>query len=280
MTVDLEVAYNNRARVPEHVDIQARWYADSAAYRATAWADLDLGYGVAARNRYDLYHAAKGGPRPPLVVFIHGGYWQRGERESNAFVARHFNAQGISVAVPSYTLCPATTIERIIGELRQCIAAIWERSGTRPVVVGHSAGGHLAACLLATDWTAYAPDLPPDLVCCAYAISGVFELAPLIPTSLNEALKLTDATAIASSPLLWTPPPKERTLVAAVGATESGEFHRQSLDLAHVWGQAGVKAECVLVPKANHFTIVEELMNPDSAMVARIAAMARASALA
>jgi arylformamidase len=279
MTLDLEREYNNQARVPEHPAIQARWNAASDAYRATALADLDLGYGLAERNRYDLFHADRGGPRPPLVVYIHGGYWQRGDKSMYAFIAKHFNAQGIAVAIPTYTLCPKTTIARIIDELRQCLAAIWERTGQRAVVVGHSAGGHLAACLLATDWRKFGDQLPPDLVRCGYSISGVFDLEPLIPTSLNVALGLDAATAREVSPLWWPGPPKQRTFVASVGAAESGEFHRQSLALAERWTAVGVKAECVMVPSANHFTIVEGLANAESAMVARIAAMARMSAV-
>jgi arylformamidase len=278
MPLDLELEYNNQRRVPEHPAIQARWNTLSAEYRTTALADLDLGYGLAERNRYDLFHAASGGPKPPLVVYIHGGYWQRGDKSMYAFVARHFNAMGIAVAIPTYTLCPATTIARIVDELRQCLAAIYERSGQRAVVVGHSAGGHLAACLLATDWRAFGDDLPPDLVRAAYSISGVFDLEPLIPTSLNVALELDATQAKSASPLFWRAPARDRVFVASVGEMESGEFHRQSLALSHLWTASGVKAECVVVPRANHFTIVDELANSESAMVGRIAAMARLSA--
>jgi arylformamidase len=95
---------------------------------------------------------------------------------------------------------------------------------------------------------------------------------------LNGALKLDAQTAKLVSPLLGPAPAFSQTFVAAVGETESGEFHRQSLALAHAWTRSGVKAECVVVPTANHFTIVDELGNADSAMVARIAAMARMSA--
>lgn len=273
-TLDLEAEYNNRKRVPQHAEIQARWAAASEAYRKVAKADLDQGYGAGARNRYDIYHSAAGDRDAPLVVYIHGGYWQRGDRHDNGFVARELNAKGVAVALPSYTLCPAVGIMDIVGELRQCLKSLWEKSRQRPVVVGHSAGGHLAAALLATDWSKIA-DVPTDLVRAAYALSGVFELSPLLPTSLNEALKLDPPKAREASPLLWPPPQKARSLVAAVGGDESQEFIRQSLDIASAWGKAGVKAECVIVPGANHFTIVEELANAESAMVARIVALAK-----
>jgi arylformamidase len=279
MTLDLDAEYNNQKRVPEHPGIQARWNKASADYRDRAVAELDLAYGPGARHRYDLFRGAEtSAARPPLVVYIHGGYWQRGDKSMYAFIAQTFNAMGIAVAIPTYTLCPAVTVGDIIAELRQCLAVLWRTLGQHPVVVGHSAGGHLAACLLATDWSQVGTDLPPDLVRSAYSLAGVFDLEPLIPTSLNAALGLDTASAHAVSPLYWTPPPPDRTLIAAVGAAESGEFHRQSLAIALAWSNASVKAECVMVPAVNHFTIVDELGKPASAMVARIADLARASA--
>lgn len=272
--LDLEAEYNNRKRVPQHAEIQARWAAASDAYRKIAKADLDQSYGSGARNRYDMFHPASGGSGAPLVVYIHGGYWQRGDRHDSGFIAKELNARGVAVALPSYTLCPAVGVMDIVGELRQCLKTIWEKSRQRPVVVGHSAGGHLAAAMLATDWSKVA-GLPTDLVKAAYALSGVFDLSPLLPTSLNEALKLDPAKAREASPILWPPPSKASKLVAAVGGNESQEFLRQSLDIASAWSKAGVKTECVVVPGANHFTIVEELANAESAMVARIVGLAK-----
>jgi arylformamidase len=129
--------------------------------------------------------------------------------------------------------------------------------------------------MLATDWTGR-DGVPSDLVRAAYAISGVFELEPLIPTSLNEALRLSPQTARDSSPLLWPPPRAGSTLVAAVGGAESSEFLRQSGDIAAAWSAAGVNAERVVVPGANHFTVVDEIARADSAMVNRILELARA----
>lgn len=272
--LDLEAEYNNRKRVPQHAEIQARWAAASDAYRKTAKADLDQSYGSGARNRYDMFHPASGGSGAPLVVYIHGGYWQRGDRHDSGFVAKELNAQGVAVALPSYTLCPAVGVMDIVDELRRCLKAVWEKSRQRPVVVGHSAGGHLAAAMLATDWSKVG-GVPTDLVKAAYALSGVFELSPLLPTSLNEALRLDPAKAREASPIHWPPPAKASKLVAAVGGNESQEFLRQSLDIASAWSKVGVKTECVVVPGANHFTIVEELANAESAMVARIVGLAK-----
>jgi arylformamidase len=272
-SVDLEAEYNNRRRVPEHPAIAARWEKTSETYRSEAKCELDKAYGKGERNRYDLFHPRTGSPSG-LVVFIHGGYWQRGDRKPYSFVAREFNAMGLSVAVPSYTLCPAATVLEIIDELRQCLQTVHEHTKLNPVVTGNSAGGHLTAAMLATDWSKVR-GAPTGLVKAGYAISGVFDLAPLIPTSINELAKLDTTSARAASPLFGPPPDKSRTFVAAVGGNESQEFIRQSLEVTDIWSKAGVKAECVLVPDTNHFTILDELARPESAMLARIAAMAK-----
>jgi arylformamidase len=274
--LDLEAEYNNRQRVPEHGEIIARWLSASAAARASLGGERDVPYGTGERLRYDLFHArGTAAANLPLVVYIHGGYWQSRHGHDFAFVAPALVANGLAVALPSYNLCPAVSVGDIIAEMQSFLIALWGRTRQRPVVVGHSAGGHLAAAMLATDWSKAGSGVPADLVRVAYAISGVFELEPLIPTSLNAALRLDADTARQWSPLLWPAPAKDRTLVAAVGANESQEFIRQSLDMAAAWSGSGVKAECVVVPAANHFTIVDELARPESAMIARIGLLAR-----
>jgi arylformamidase len=270
--MDYEAEYNNRRRVPEHPKINARWQAASDAYRGTARAELDQAYGPGERQRYDLYFADA---RPaPLVTYIHGGYWQRGDREGYAFLARALNAAGLDVALPSYTLCPAASVMDIVAELRTFLAALWAKTKTYPLVTGHSAGGHLTAALVATDWSKLA-GVPADLVRAGVPISGVFELAPLVGTSINASVGLDSASARAASPLLWPPPPKGRTVVAAVGGDESAEFLRQSRELADVWGRAGVKTECLVVPGTNHFTVVDALADPANALHTRVVALAR-----
>lgn len=274
MPLDYETEYTKHRSLPEVPDIQARWAKASDAYRAEASVQLDQAYGPGERQRYDLFRPKGDVKDVPLAVYIHGGYWQRGEAKPYAFVARAFNERGIAVATPSYTLCPATKVIDIVAEMRQCLKTLWQRTRERPVVIGHSAGGHLAAAMVATDWSKVG-DVPTDLVRAGYSLSGVFDLAPLVGTSLNEALKLDVLSAREVSPILWPAPPKDRTLIAAVGANESQEFIRQSLDIAGAWSRAGVKAECVVVPSANHFTMVDELARPESAMLARIVGLAR-----
>jgi arylformamidase len=271
-TIDYEAEYNNRKRVPEQVEIAERWTMLAAAYRLAGDTQLNQRYGSRERQRYDLFRAADADA--PLAVYIHGGYWQRGDRKDYSFVARELNALGITVAIPSYTLCPAVSVMEIGDEIQQCLAALWKQTKKRPTVIGHSAGGHLTAEMLVRHWGGFA-GVPADLVRAGYAISGVFDLAPLIGTSLNEALGLKAGIARAASPLFRPPAPKGRKLIAAVGGDESAEFLRQSREIADKWSTVGVDVRCEVIAGTNHFTIVDELIRPGSAMLAQIVALAR-----
>ena len=269
--IDYEAEYNNQ-RVPEHVAMNERWSMLATAYRLAGDTQLNLPYGSRERQRYDLFHAAD--KDAPLIVYIHGGYWQRGDRKDYSFVARELNANGITVAIPSYSLCPTVSVMEIGDEIQLCLAALWKRTKKRPTVIGHSAGGHLTAEMLARDWSGFA-GVPADLVRAGYAISGVFDLAPLISTSLNEALCLTAGTARAASPLFRPPPPKGRRFVAAVGGDESEEFLRQSREIAKNWSRVGFDARCEVVTGTDHFTIVDKLITPGSRTLTQIVALAR-----
>jgi arylformamidase len=144
----------------------------------------------------------------------------------------------------------------------------------RPLVMsGHSAGGHLAACMLATDWPAFDASLPADLVLAAYTISGLFDLGPLVETSINKALHLDQAAARAVSPLFWRAPVRG-SLDAVVGGNESAEYFRQSQTIVDLWGNAGLATRFGTVPDANHFTAIAPLADPDSPMVSRLRQLA------
>lgn len=263
--MDLEAEYNNRARVPESGAIIGQWARDAAAFRES-WAagSLDIPYGEGERERFDLFEATPGGP---VAVFIHGGYWQALDKSFASHCARGLLGHGVTVAVPSYDLCPAVPLRRIVEQMQAACAALHRRTGRRLLVAGHSAGGQLAAMLMATDWKAIDPSLPAGLVGAALPISGVFELEPVRPTSLGTALRLTDEEARALSPR-WRPAaPGE--MHAVVGGAESGEFLRQTRDFAAAWGGSHE-----VLPGANHFTVLDPFTDPAHPLVARAAAMA------
>jgi len=262
--IDYEAEYNNRARVPEHPAVMAGWVRDAAAYRESHPPRF-IPYGTGARNVIDFFDGDGNGP---IVVFIHGGYWQALDSSSFSHLARGLNAHGISVAIPSYDLCPDVSVKQIIGEMRMASREL-ARLSQRLVISGHSAGGHLAACMLATDWKAFDARLPSDLVAAAYAISGLFELAPLVGTSINRALGLDEAAAKAASPL-FLQPPAHGSLDAVVGEAESSEYFRQSHTIVERWGQAGIPTRFGTVAGANHFTAIAPLAEPNSPMVSRL----------
>jgi arylformamidase len=266
--IDYEVEYNNRARVPENPAIMAGWARDAAAWRELH-APRSIRYGAGVRNTIDLFPGDNNGP---IVVFIHGGYWQAFDGSSFSHLAAGLNAHGISVAIPSYDLCPAVTVDQIIGQMRTASREL-ARLGRSLVISGHSAGGHLAACMLATDWPALDASLPSDLVVGAYSISGLFELEPMVETSINKALRLDSATAVAASPLFWKVPARG-SLDAVVGEHESAEYFRQSRTIVDRWGAAGLATRFGTVPSANQFTAIAPLTDPNSAMVARLKELA------
>ena len=266
--IDYELEYNNRARIPEHPALFAGWARDAATYRERH-APRVIGYGAGARNKIDFF---AGDDRGPNVVFIHGGYWQAFDASSFSHLAGGLNAHGIGVAIPSYDLCPDVTVEEIIRQMRNAVREL-ARAGQPLVMSGHSAGGHLAACLLATDWPAIDASLPQDLVIAAYSISGLFDLGPLVETSINKALRLDLASARAASPLFWKAP-AHGSLDAVVGETESAEYFRQSRSIVEAWSAAGLPTLFGTVPGANHITAIAPLADPDSPMVARLKQLA------
>jgi arylformamidase len=269
--VDYEAEYNNRARVPENPAHIAGWARDAKAYReANAGLWRTVSYGAGARNVIDIFPARNEGA---VVVFIHGGYWQALDISFFSHMAAGLNAHGIGVAVPGYDLCPNVSVDDIIQQMRMASREL-AKLGRRLVVSGHSAGGHLAACMLATDWRGEDPSLPADLVTSAYAISGLFDLVPLVGTSINTNLRLDEAAARRASPLFW-PMPSHGTLDAVVGANESAEYFRQSRSIVDAWG-AKITTRFEPVPDANHFTAIAPLADPQSAMTLRLRQLAQA----
>jgi arylformamidase len=273
MSIDYEVEYNNRARVPEHPEIFARWQRDAEAYRIEATterrAELGFKYGPSPRQFIDLFTPKSGGANVPLAMFIHGGYWRSLEPAMFSQMARGMNARSITVAVAGYDLVPQVAIRDIIAQIQAACVQLWKRFGRRIMVCGHSAGGHLAACMLATDWKAL--NAPADLVPSVMTISGVHDLSPLIHIANNVEFKLDAAEAKRVSPIHWTAP-KGGALDAVVGGNESAEFLRQSKIIVEAWGKDNA-TRYEAAPGMNHFTVCDPMSDPGSAMTARLVAL-------
>ena len=274
-TIDYEKEYDNRARVPEHPQIFARHAREAEGYRkSAALAQLGISYGATARQIVDFFPGKGAGASAPLAMFIHGGWWRTREPASFSQLAAGANANGIDFALAGYDLAPTVTIAEIVEQMRAACAMLWRNMHKRIMVIGNSAGAHLAACMVATDWATVAADLPGDLVPAAYGISGVYDLAPLTQISVNADLKLDDATARQLSPLYWSIP-AGRIFDAIVGSLESSEFLRQSRIIADAWAKRGVKTRYEVIPGVDHFTIVDLLVDPNSAMTRRTVELAK-----
>lgn len=277
--------YNNRALVPNHGEHLARWArvsADVLAAVATAEGAANLNRRYSARAPacvLDVFAAQPDGglqgrasPLKPCVIFIHGGWWRALDKADHAFIAPAFTRQGVHVVVPNYTLCPTASIDDICLEMVEAVAWVWRQAPAlgidrrRIVVAGHSAGGHLAAMMLACRWPAWDAQLPARVVRAAVSVSGVFDLEPLRHTPfLQQDLKLTPASAKRLSPArlpMQAAPPGRLSLL--VGGDESSEFHRQAALIAEAWGPKRVDAP-VSLPGLNHFSVMDDLAREGSA---------------
>jgi arylformamidase len=264
MKIDLEAEYNNRARVPEHPAIIAGWARDAAAYRAEAGRRMSrIDYGPSERQHIDVFAPGQPDPDALPVLFIHGGYWQGLDPSSFSHMAKGLNAHGVTMGVAGYDLCPDVTMAQIVAQVRAAAAAFKATLGAPGyVAAGHSAGGHLTAWLVASGASA------------GLAISGLFDLEPLVPTTVNLKLGLTSEEARAQSPRLQHPP-AGAICDCWVGGAESSEYLRQSRTLAAVWAGCGADTSYVEVPGTNHFTVIAGLAEPGSAITKRLADMSR-----
>ena len=255
----LDAAYNNGAAVKESAQIVAGWEARSARFRAAHSEALDLRYGPDERNRIDYFAARRDGP---VLMFIHGGYWQNRAKELFAFVAEGPLAWGVNVALIGYTLAPQKRLDGIVAEIRAALD--WLHAGiptlggdkNRLFLSGWSAGGHLTA--MAMDHPAVSGGL---------AISGIFDLEPMRLSYINEKLRLDQDEARRNSP-----GPSRKPLLVAYGADELPEMCRQSEDYAKL-----LNAKATSLPRRNHFTVLEELASPHGALTALVRQLTGAS---
>jgi acetyl esterase/lipase len=251
----LSRAYDNSGAVADSAAHLANWRARSDSLRAEPGHNLDIPYGPRPRNRIDLF--ACGLPKAPLIAFIHGGYWQRNAKEGFACMAEGPLSLGLDVALIGYTLAPEVSLSGIAEEIRAALRVLRARDDTnglgrrRFVVSGWSAGGHLAA--LALDW----PEVDAGL-----AISGIFDLAPIRQTILNEALQLTAAEVETLSPIRQVSR-CAAPLVIAYGTEELPELQRQSLEYAAARKATVRTTQLKAIQLRNHFSILEDLILPE-----------------
>ncbi|MET0538638.1 MAG: alpha/beta hydrolase [Xanthobacteraceae bacterium] len=262
----LDAAYNNTAAVADSAQWLARWSEASAKLRQRPDARLDVAYGK--RPRACLDYLPCGAARAPLFVFIHGGYWQRNDKQIFTCMAEGPLARGFDVAVPGYTLAPEARLRDIVGEINGALSFLVDRRAAfgfdreNLFVGGWSAGGHLTAAVCGHP--AFAGGLP---------ISGIFDLEPISFNYLNEKLDL-DAAEIAELSPLRVLPARMPPLRMFVGGAELPELRRQSVDYAQAARERSLPVEFNLLPGHNHYSILDEIRRSDGAVTRALCSLA------
>jgi len=252
-----DAAYDNNAAVRNSAALIAERNRMSETLRASRKSFLDMPYGDRERTKIDLYPADD--KTAACLVFLHGGYWQRNSREVFAMLVEGVAAHGWSVAIPGYSLAPDASLTEIVTEISRSLDWLAQNGGSYgisgPVVLsGWSAGAHLVAMAL-----------EHPRVTAGLAISGVYDLAPIRDTGLNNALELTDQEIARLSPLRL--PAVHKRLDIAYGTAELPALVFDAIQLHEARMAAGAPGRLVPIEGADHFSILSELRRPDGALV-------------
>ncbi len=255
----LEQQYNNRLAVPDFADYLTDWAKRSASYREKSKGHLNLSYGESEREILDIFPATT--DSAPIHIFLHGGYWQALSKDSFSFIAEHINQQGECAIIINYGLCPSVTVAEIVSQIQKAtrwILSNGEAFGdTRRIqITGHSAGAHLLAKLVTTNWVDEVFEHTPFQR--LNALSGLYDLQPLVMTSINQALQLNPQTSKQLGPLFdsFRHRLDSIKLNLLVGDLESDEYKKQSSQLVEAWGNE-IKVQYKTIPGTHHFSILE-----------------------
>jgi len=249
------------------------WAQLGASYIERANVERDIPYGASTGERLDLLKPSN--PNAPVLVFIHGGYWQWLDKDDYASFLEPLVSAGALIASVNYTLCPAVTIDVLVQQVRKACAWVWCHAGEyggdpgRLHVSGHSAGGHLTAMMVATDWPEFEEGLPRDMIKSAVPISVLFDLEPIRLSTVNDNMLMGAETAKRNSPLLLAPA-STMPISTVVGGRETEEYRRQSRELTDTWRSAASTMEYIEVPGHDHFTMIEAMTEPESPLTSTL----------
>lgn len=261
----LDNQYNNRLRVPDYATYFERWESLSRQAEKEYSVIKDISYGKWPRECLDIYPSAQ--PRSKTLVFIHGGYWQKLDKALFHFVARSFLPAHVTTVLITYPLAPVASMDEMVSSCRDAIYWLYHHVSSfhgdpeQLYLAGHSAGGHLAAMLAATQWEQLYPDLPANTIKGACAISGLFNLVPIQLSELNSVLRMDTETALRNSPVRLQP--ARCPLVLGVGEDESEEFKAQSEELYTRWKEQA-QLQLLELPGCNHYWVMDAFADPAS----------------
>lgn len=265
----LDSQYNNRLHVPDYQTYLHRWERRSCETERNWPVIKDIPYGALPGEKLDVYPSPK--PASKVLIFIHGGYWHLLDKALFHFIADGFRPYGITTVLLTYPQAPEASIDGIVQSCRKAIPWLYSHVSSfngdpqQLYVAGHSAGGHLAAMLLATDWKCLHPGIPANVLKGACFVSGLFNLVPIQLSYLNSVLGMDRETALRNSPVRLEPL-AACPLVVAVGEAETTAFNEQSRELYACWRDKASNIQLVALPKQNHFSIVEAIIDPNAAL--------------
>jgi arylformamidase len=256
-----------RLAVPDHEAWLAAHAELSVTARRTLHCHLDIAYGDTALQRLDIFPAARG--PAPVLVYFHGGYWRALDKSTYSFLALSLAPAGIATVLVNYDLCPAVTLDDIVGQSMASLAWVYRNGAAygcdpqRLYVSGNSAGAHLAAMALAQVWNARG--LPANLIKGACCITGIYDLAPVLRIDANAEIRLEPDMVARNSPLSL-PLPAKPPVIVAVGGDETPLWIKQSTDYAAMLRGHGVSTELMIIPGAHHFSVTCSLADPEGAL--------------
>ncbi|XP_055553300.1 kynurenine formamidase isoform X1 [Falco biarmicus] len=245
--------------------IQAHLAATAAGTqraRDGAQTSLHVPYGDGEGEKLDIYFPMEPSGTFPVLVYIHGGYWQCLSKEESGFMVPPLVSQGVAVVAVGYDIAPKGRMDTMVLQVRRSLAFLVEQyPGIRGIYLcGHSAGAHLAAMVLSTDWMEYGVVLD---IKGAVLVSGVYDLEPILHTYVNDVLNMSWEVAQRNSPMLYIAPPGPAAaaceVLVAVAQHDSPEFRRQSQEYGQALRAAGWSVSLLDLAGMDHFDIIEKL---------------------
>lgn len=274
----LDAQYNPGTTVEDAAPFLAYYADESARARSELNAELDLAYGPSERQRLDLFLAK--GENLPVVVFIHGGGWQRLSKAESAFAARCFTENGAHFVALDFDLLPEVTLYDMVRQVREGIAWIYQSiakyAGDRDrlVAVGHSSGAHLTGMLLAEGWQEEL-GVPEDVVKGATLISGLYDLEPVLLSARSEYVILDEHGEEELSPIRRLG--SRGSVIVCHCEHDTDEFARQSAEMREACDRTGILAAALEIEGRNHFDVIKSLASPEGriarAVLAQIGAL-------